>query len=94
VILDIGEQRRPGSGAGKRAQPKLCLTLRDDGSGFSLSVPKSFTLATMSERVRSLGGTCMIEGAAPAGASIRIEIPVPRKKVARARPLELVRNVT
>jgi len=95
IILDIGEQRRPGSGAGKkRAQPKLCLTLRDDGSGFSLSVPKSFTLATMTERVRSLGGTCLIEATASAGASIRIEIPVPRKKVARARPLELVRNVT
>ncbi len=95
IILDIGEQRRPGSGAGKkRAQPKLCLTLRDDGSGFSLSVPKSFTLATMTERVRSFGGTCLIEATASAGASIRIEIPVPRKKLARARPLELVRNVT
>jgi two-component system sensor histidine kinase UhpB len=95
VILDIGEQRLPGSGAGKkRAQPKLCLTLRDDGSGFSVSAPKSFTLATMTERVRSLGGTCLIEAQASAGASIRIEILVPRKKGARARSLELVRNFT
>lgn len=89
IVLDIGEQRLAGS---KRTQPKLCFTLRDDGPGFSASAPLSFALATMRERVRSLNGSCLIEAGSKTGVFIRIALPVPRKKAARARQPELVRE--
>ena len=44
----------------------------------------------MTERVKSLGGTCAIESAQGKGTTIRIEIPVQREKAERARALELV----
>ena len=44
----------------------------------------------MTERVKSLGGTCAIESARGKGTTIRIEIPVQREKTERARALELV----
>jgi two-component system sensor histidine kinase UhpB len=90
IVLDLGERSRPGSG--KRSQMKLCLTLRDDGPGFSSSSPISFTLATMRERVRALGGSCRIEAGNLSGAIIQVEIPRPRKKTARNRPLDLARE--
>jgi two-component system sensor histidine kinase UhpB len=75
VHLDIGEHRL----AGKQSRSKLYLTLSDDGAEFYASAPRSFRLTAMSERVRSLGGSCLVEAAESGGASIRIEIPVPRK---------------
>ncbi|MBM3543291.1 MAG: HAMP domain-containing protein [Alphaproteobacteria bacterium] len=90
IVLEIGEQRL--SGKGKRPRPMLYFKLVDDGSGFTSLATKSFVLATMTERVRSLGGDCLIEARSPAGASIRIEIPLPRRKVAKTRPLALVRE--
>jgi two-component system, NarL family, sensor histidine kinase UhpB len=90
IVLDIGEKRLPGTG--KRSHSTLCLTLRDDGPGFSSSAPKSFTLATMRERVRSHGGSCLIEAGKLAGGVICIAIPVTRKKNARQRHPELARE--
>lgn len=89
IVLDIGEKRMPGPG--KRSH-SICLTLRDDGPGFSSSAPKSFTLATMRERVRSHGGSCQIEAGNVSGGAIFIAIPVPRKKRARKRHPELARE--
>ena len=62
----------------------------DDGKGIDLSTPKGFGRTTMTERVKSLGGTCAIESARGNGTAIRIEIPVQREKTERARALELV----
>jgi nitrate/nitrite-specific signal transduction histidine kinase len=44
----------------------------------------------MTERVKSLRGSCVIDGARDKGSTIRIEIPVQREKTERARALELV----
>jgi hypothetical protein len=44
----------------------------------------------MSERVRSLGGSCVIEGARSRGTTIRVEIPVERAGAPRTRAPELV----
>jgi two-component system, NarL family, sensor histidine kinase UhpB len=44
----------------------------------------------MTERVRSLGGTCVIESEPSKGTMIHIEIPVQRGSEKRARVPELV----
>jgi signal transduction histidine kinase len=44
----------------------------------------------MTERVKSLGGTCDVDSTRRNGTTIRIEIPVQREKTERARALELV----
>jgi two-component system sensor histidine kinase UhpB len=62
----------------------------DDGQGMAPSTPKGFGLTTMTERVRSLGGTCVVESAPSKGTSIRVEIPVQREGKERARAPELV----
>ena len=86
--VDVEErttQRRRGS----KQFPSLRLTLRDDGKGFEPSTPKGFGLTAMTERVRSLGGTCLIEGEVAKGATVHVEIPVQRAQE-RVAPLELV----
>ncbi|MGV1013510.1 MAG: histidine kinase [Methyloceanibacter sp.] len=93
VVLNVGEQRSPVQNS-KRKQPILALTLRDDGQGFSASAPKSFSLATITERVRSLGGVCLVENDFPEGTVIRIEIPVPRRRAARTRSPALAGELT
>jgi two-component system, NarL family, sensor histidine kinase UhpB len=83
--------RRNGA---KRQSTALCLTISDDGKGIDPATPKGFGLTTMTERVKSLGGTCVIEGARGNGTTIRIEIRVQREKAERARALELVGGVS
>jgi signal transduction histidine kinase len=68
----------------------LRLTIGDDGKGIDSGTPKGFGLTTMTERVKSLCGTCVVESARDKGTTIRIEIPVQREKTERARALELV----
>jgi len=68
---------------------RLHLSIGDDGKGIAPSTPKGFGLATMTERVRSLGGSCVIDSAPSRGTTIRIEIPVSEGKE-RARAPELV----
>ena len=63
---------------GERQRAHLALSLGDDGKGIAPSAPKGFGLTTMTERVRSLGGSCVIESAPDKGTIIRIEIPVER----------------
>ena len=72
----------------------LQLTIGDDGMGIDPSTPKGFGLTTMTERVKSLGGTCFIDGARNKGAAIHIEIPLQRQKKPSARALELVGGIS
>jgi two-component system sensor histidine kinase UhpB len=59
---------------------KVRLTITDDGSGIPPHKSKGFGLATMTERVRSVGGTCTITAGASKGTTIRVEIPIEQKK--------------
>ena len=88
LTIDLAEEpaaRRNG----KRPSAKLGLCIGDDGKGIAPATPKGFGLTTMTERVRSLGGSCTIESAPLKGTMLHIEIPVQRAsaekpKIARA----------
>jgi len=85
VTVDLRED----SSAHAKVPARLHLSIGDDGKGIAPSTPKGFGLATMTERVRSLGGSCVIDSAPSRGTTIRIEIPVSEGKE-RARAPELV----
>jgi two-component system, NarL family, sensor histidine kinase UhpB len=70
------------------------LCLGDDGKGIAPSAPKGFGLTAMTERVRSLGGSCVIESAPDKGAIIRIEIPVERAVASPQRAVATVKPST
>jgi signal transduction histidine kinase len=66
----------------RRRNGKLLLTVRDDGVGIaqtgrSRGVFPRFGLATMRERVESIGGTFAIDSTAGAGTTVTAEIPLP-----------------
>lgn len=84
------EERRQAARAGKRGKPALSLTLKDDGIGFAPATPKGFGLTTMTERLRSLGGSCVVESTPGKGATLRIQIPIQRAKSERAPRGDLV----
>jgi two-component system sensor histidine kinase UhpB len=86
-LLEEAGHRRDGA---KRPHAVLRLTLSDDGRGILPATPKGFGLTTMTERVKSLGGSCAIESEHRKGTTIRVEIPLQREKPERARALELV----
>ena len=88
ITIDLEE--RGVRGDAKRTRRNLYLTLRDDGMGFAPSIPKGFGLMTMTERVASLGGYCVIESVPMKGTTIRIELPIQRSKAKRTRIAELV----
>jgi two-component system sensor histidine kinase UhpB len=90
IGIDLDEvepQRRNGA---KRSRSSLRLSIADDGKGIAPSTPKGFGLTAMTERVRSLGGTCAIERRASKGTAIHVEIPVERTASAVPRTPELV----
>jgi two-component system sensor histidine kinase UhpB len=87
-LAAIEAKRR--AGGGRRERAKLVLDLSDDGTGMPQSTPKGFGLTAMTERIRSLGGSCVIESAAKKGTRIHVEIPVERAAKERARRPELV----
>ena len=90
VTVDLSEQKGVANG-GKRAPIAVRLTVADDGRGIAPSTPKGFGLTTMTERVRSLGGTCEVDSAPAQGTIIRVEIPVQTERKKRAtRAPELV----
>ncbi|MGA8689476.1 MAG: ATP-binding protein, partial [Methyloceanibacter sp.] len=66
------------------------LTVGDDGNGIDPSTSKGFGLTTMTERVKSLGGSCVIESEPRKGTTIHVELPVQREQAARMRALEPV----
>jgi len=88
VYVDIAEA--PGRGARKAARPTLRATLRFDGAGFPGSKPKDLTIATMAERVRALGGSCVVRNSKTKGTTIRIDIPIKRAGATPSASLELV----
>jgi len=49
---------------------------------------KGFGLTAMTERVRSLGGSCVIESARSRGTTIHVEIPVKAEREKKAREPE------
>jgi two-component system sensor histidine kinase UhpB len=91
IAIDLVEESGHRRNGAKRQHSVLRLTVVDDGKGIDPSTPRGFGLTTMTERVKSLGGTCAIESTLGKGTTIRIEIPVQRdKKAERAKALELV----
>ena len=90
IAIDLGEEPVSGRDGGKRPPTRLCLTVNDDGKGIAPTTPKGFGLITMTERVRSHGGSCVMDSTPLEGTTIRVEIPVQKASVERARKPELV----
>ena len=61
ITVDLNETRITANGGATVSGVRLTVT--DDGKGIAPSTPKGFGLTTMTERVRSLGGTCEVESA-------------------------------
>jgi two-component system sensor histidine kinase UhpB len=74
----------------KKPRTTLALILSDDGKGMAPATPKGFGLTAMSERVRSLGGSCVIESSPAHGTTVHVEIPVERAAAVRRRAPVLV----
>ncbi|HLO21841.1 MAG TPA: ATP-binding protein, partial [Methyloceanibacter sp.] len=89
LTVDLAEEPAPRR-SGKRSSAKLCLCIGDDGKGIAPATPKGFGLSTMTERVRSLGGSCTIESAPSKGTMIHVEIPVQHTSADKPRVPELV----
>ncbi len=90
LTVNLAEEPAPRHSGGKRQLARLHLAVKDDGKGIPPSTPKGFGLTTMSERVRSLGGTFVLESAPSKGTTIRVDIPVQGKDTERAKAPELV----
>ena len=90
ITVELTQKDVEGTNGRKRAAQSVQLTVTDDGKGMAPSTPKGFGLTTMTERVRSLGGACVVESAPSRGTSIRVEIPVQREGKERTRAPELV----
>jgi two-component system sensor histidine kinase UhpB len=89
LTVDLSEVAEPQRN-GRATRATVTLDLRDDGTGIARATPKGFGLTAMTERVRSLGGSCAIESGPAKGTAIHVEIPVERGKKARTRKAELV----
>jgi two-component system sensor histidine kinase UhpB len=90
LTIDLAETAALRRNGGKAPRARLALSLSDDGKGIAPATPKGFGLTAMTERVRSLGGSCVIESAPAKGTIIHVEIPIERANTARARRPELV----
>jgi two-component system sensor histidine kinase UhpB len=92
VSVEVKQQnvRAPASGYGPK--PVLKLLICDDGNGFDPATTTGFGLTAMTERVRSLGGTCVIESEPSKGTSIHIQIPVEAGLVGGQQVLALAEN--
>ncbi len=89
LTIDLTEEPIAGRN-GKRVGAKLSLCIGDDGKGIAPATPKGFGLTTMTERVRSLGGSCTIESTPAQGTMIHVEIPVHRASAGKPKVPELV----
>ncbi|WP_084183113.1 ATP-binding protein [Nevskia soli] len=66
--------------AGPGEVDRLELSVRDDGRGFDeRSGRGGFGLLGMRERVRALGGICVIDGASGKGTSVTVRLPWPAR---------------
>ncbi len=63
-----------------KANGELHLEVRDFGCGFNVESArkKGFGLMGMMERVRLLGGECLIQSELDAGTRIAVRLPIPR----------------
>ena len=94
IDVDL-DQVQLANGAGDYEAVRL--TIADDGKGMEPDKAKGFGLTTMTERVRSVGGTCVIEGVPSKGTTVRVEIPIKQKKnesTAPVRARESVRELS
>jgi two-component system sensor histidine kinase UhpB len=71
IRVDLDEAGR-GDGSAARVE----LVIADDGRGIDPQRPAGFGLRGMQERVRALGGECMLEGAAAGGTRVRVVVPL------------------
>ncbi len=90
LTIDLAETPALSRSGAKKQRGTLALILSDDGTGMAPATPKGFGLTAMSERVRSLGGSCVIESSPARGATVHVQIPVERTRTARRRVPELV----
>jgi two-component system sensor histidine kinase UhpB len=90
ITIDLEEAPAARRNGGKQQRKRLILSIVDDGKGIAASAPKGFGLTAMTERVRSLGGSCVVEKAPPKGTIIHVEIPIERASAAAPRAPELV----
>jgi len=94
VTVDLGEKGlRPLDGI-NGAGADIRLTVSDDGKGMEATAPKGFGLTTMTERVRSVGGDCVVESTRSKGTIIRVQIPIDKETNECARTPELVRELS
>jgi two-component system, NarL family, sensor histidine kinase UhpB len=90
LSIDLAETPALGRSGVKKQRATLALILSDDGTGMAPATPKGFGLTAMTERVRSLGGSCVIESSPAHGATVHVQIPVERSSATRRRVPELV----
>ena len=76
ITVDLAERYRSPSNGRDETGTDLNLTVTDDGVGMEPSVSRGFGLTTMAERVRSLGGRCVVDSAPSHGTTIRVELPI------------------
>jgi two-component system sensor histidine kinase UhpB len=93
LSIDLFEESTPRRGFNK-TRAKLTLTLGDDGKGIAPSTPRGFGLTSMTERVRSLGGTCEVEAGRSKGTVIHIEIPLQRASQKPTRTAALIGGIS
>ena len=58
------------------AEPRLALTVRDDGTGMNPDKPAGFGIRGMQERVEGLGGRYSVESETGRGTCVHISIPL------------------
>jgi two-component system, NarL family, sensor histidine kinase UhpB len=90
LAIDLSEKGNSGTGETNHSRQLLSLVVSDDGLGFAPSTAKGFGLTAMTERVRSLEGSCSIESVPSTGTTIRVEIPVQLTSAHQARREEQV----
>jgi two-component system sensor histidine kinase UhpB len=90
LAIDLNEQRASAANGAEQSQSIVRLVLRDNGTGFAPSTQKGFGLNAMTERVRSLNGSCLVESAPSEGTTISVEIPVQTNSARCTRRSELV----
>jgi two-component system sensor histidine kinase UhpB len=91
ITIDLVEESGHRRDGAKRQRAVLLLSVIDNGKGIDRSTRPGFGLTTLTERVKSLGGSCVIDSEVDRGTTVRIEIPVQREKAERPKKkLELV----
>jgi two-component system sensor histidine kinase UhpB len=75
ISIEIADESEGETAAGA-ARRRLRLHLADDGKGIAPATPLGFGLAAMRERVRSVGGSCVVANRPPRGTAVNVLIPI------------------